>query len=133
VPLSNVYPLFFALAGFVVAALLSQRALVFMDPGAKAALIDALSRTRLLTLLVLAVFLMLVLWRPLLGWTYLGFAYLGLGARSLLRLRRLNLPPRSARLIFIGNMTAVVGIALCVYFRAESTTLTPFNSGWTAP
>jgi hypothetical protein len=89
-----------------------------MDPGAKAALIDALSRTRMLTLLVLAVFLMLVLWRPLLAWTYLGFAYLGLGARSLLRLRRLNLPLRSARLILIGNMTAVAGIALCAFIFA---------------
>jgi hypothetical protein len=118
VPLLNVYPLFLALAGFVAAALLSQRALGFMDPGAKAALIDALSRTRMLTLLVLAVFLMLVLWRPLLAWTYLGFAYLGLGARSLLRLRRLNLPLRSARLILIGNMTAVAGIALCAFIFA---------------
>ena len=109
-PLLNAYPLFFALAGFVAAALFSERALALMDAGAKAALIDALSRTRLLTLLVLAAFLMLVLWRALFGWTFLGFAYLGLGARSLLRLRRLNLPPRSTRLMLIGNMTAVVGI-----------------------
>jgi hypothetical protein len=118
VPLSNVYPLFLALAGFVAAGLLSQRALAFMDAGAKAALVDAMSRTRLLTLLVLAVFLMLVLWRPLFGWTFLGFAYLGLGARSLLRLRRLDLPPRSARLILIGNMTAVSGITLCAFIFA---------------
>lgn len=117
-PLSNVYPLFLALAGFVAAGLLSQRALAFMDAGAKAALVDAMSRTRLLTLLVLAVFLMLVLWRPLFGWTFLGFAYLGLGARSLLRLRRLDLPPRSARLILIGNMTAVSGITLCAFIFA---------------
>jgi hypothetical protein len=118
VPLSNVYPLFLALAGFVAAALLSQRALAFMDAGAKGALVDAMSRTRLLTLLVLAVFLMLVLWRPLFGWTFLGFAYLGLGARSLVRLRRLDLPPRSARLILIGNMTAVSGITLCAFIFA---------------
>ena len=117
-PLLNVYPLFFALAGFVAAALLSERALALMDAGAKAALIDSLSSTRLLTLLVLGVFLGLVLRRPLFGWAFLGFAYLGLGARSLLRLRRLNLPPRSARLILMGNMTAVVGIALCAFIFA---------------
>jgi hypothetical protein len=118
VPLLNVYPLFFALAGFVAAALLSERALALMDAGAKAALIDSLSSTRLLTLLVLGVFLGLVLWRPLFGWAFLGFAYLGLGARSLLRLRRLNLPPRSARLILIGNMSAVVGMTLCAFIFA---------------
>ena len=117
-PLLNVYPLFFALAGFVAAALLSERALALMDAGAKAALIDSLSSTRLLTLLVLGVFLGLVLWRPLFGWAFLGFAYLGLGARSLLRLRRLNLPPRSARLILIGNMSAVVGMTLCAFIFA---------------
>jgi hypothetical protein len=118
VPLLNVYPLFFALAGFVAAALLSERALALMDAGAKAALIDSLSSTRLLTLLVLGVFLGLVLWRPLFGWAFLGFAYLGLGARSVLRLRRLNLPPRSARLILIGNMSAVVGMTLCAFIFA---------------
>jgi hypothetical protein len=117
-PLLNVYPLFLALAGFVASALLAERALGFMDAGAKAALIDSLSRTRLLTLLVLGLFLALVLWRPLFGWPFLGFAYLGLGARSLLRLRRLNLPPRSARLILIGNMTAVLGITLCAFLFA---------------
>jgi len=118
VPLLNAYPLFFALAGFVAAALFSERALALMDAGAKAALIDSLSSTRLLTLLVLGVFLGLVLWRPLFGWAFLGFAYLGLGARSLLRLRRLNLPPRSARLILIGNMSAVLGITLCAFIFA---------------
>jgi hypothetical protein len=118
VPLLNAYPLFFALAGFVAAALFSERALALMDAGAKAALIDSLSSTRLLTLLVLGVFLGLVLWRPLFGWAFLGFAYLGLGARSLLRLRRLDLPPRSARLILIGNMSAVLGITLCAFIFA---------------
>jgi hypothetical protein len=118
VPLLNTYPLLLALAGFVAAALLSERALVYMDAGAKAALIDALSRTRLLTLLVMALFVVLVLWRPLFGWTFLGLAYLGLGARSLLRLRRLNLPPRSSRLILIGNVTAVAGITLCAFIFA---------------
>lgn len=117
-PLLNAYPLFFALAGFVAAALFSERALALMDAGAKAALIDSLSSTRLLTLLVLGVFLGLVLWRPLFGWAFLGFAYLGLGARSLLRLRRLDLPPRSARLILIGNMSAVLGITLCAFIFA---------------
>ena len=117
-PLLNAYPLFFALAGFVAASLLSQRALALMDAGAKAALVDSLSSTRLLSLFVAGIFLALVIWRPLFGWTFLGFAYLGLGVRSLLRLRRLNLPPRSARLILIGNLTAVLGIALCALIFA---------------
>lgn len=116
--LLNAYPLFFALAGFVAASLLSQRAVALMDAGAKAALIESLSSTRLLSLFVGGVFVALVLWRPLFGWTSLGLAYLGLGARSLRRLKRLNLPPRSARLILIGNLTAVVGVALCALIFA---------------
>jgi hypothetical protein len=93
--------------------LLSVRALALMDASAKAALMDTLSSTRLLSLLVAGVFVVLILWRPLLGWAFLGFAYLGLGLRSVVRLRRLNLPPRSARLILIGNLTAVAGITVC--------------------
>src|SRR5450755_2775127 len=86
---------FSSLAGFVAASLLSVRALALMDASAKAALMDTLSSTRLLSLLVAGVFVVLILWRPLLGWAFLGFAYLGLGLRSVVRLRRLNLPPRS--------------------------------------
>jgi len=53
----NFYPLFIALAGFVVAALLSERAISLMQPDAKAALVDASARSRLLNILVGAVFL----------------------------------------------------------------------------
>jgi hypothetical protein len=107
------YPILFVLAGLTASTLLYERALKLMDADAKAALVDASSRTRLLSVLVVAVFLALVLWRPLFGWAFLACAYLGLGARSFFRLRRLKLPPRAARLILIGNMAAVIGIALC--------------------
>jgi hypothetical protein len=117
-PLQDAYPLFLALAGFVAASLLSARALALMDAGAKAALMDSLSSTRLLSLLVAGVFVALVLWRPLFGWVFLALAYLGLGVRSLGRLRRLNLPPRSARLILIANLVAVAGIVLCALIFA---------------
>ena len=60
-PLLKAYPLVFALAGFVASALLSERALTLMDADAKAALIDSSSRTRLLSLLAIGVFLALVL------------------------------------------------------------------------
>jgi hypothetical protein len=66
------YPLFIALAAFVVAALLSERAISLMQPDAKAALVDASARTRLLNILVAAVFLGLILWRPIVGWGFLG-------------------------------------------------------------
>jgi len=116
--MSNVYPLFLALAGFVASTLLYQRALTQMHAEAKAALIDASSRTRILTLLAIAIFLVLVLWRPFFGWAFLGCAYLGLCARSVVRLRRLDLPSRAARLLLIGNVSAVVGITLCAYIFA---------------
>jgi hypothetical protein len=115
---SNAYPFIFALAGFVASALLTERALRLMPTDAKAALADSTSGTRLLNLLALGVFFALVLWRPLLSWAFFGCAYLGLGARSLSRLRRLELPPRAARLLLIGNVSAVAGIALCAFIFA---------------
>jgi hypothetical protein len=118
VPLQNAFPLFFALAGLIAATLFTRRALALMDAGSKAALLDSISSTRLLSLLVAGVFVALVLWHPLFGWVFLGCAYLGLGIRSLVRLRRLPLPPRSARLILIGNLTAVLGIILCALLFA---------------
>jgi hypothetical protein len=117
-PVLNAYPLFFVLAGFVASALLSERALSLMHADAKVALLDASSGTRLLNLVAIGMFFALVLWRPLFGWVFLGCAYLGLGIRSLFRLRRLDLPPHAARLLLIGNVSAVVGIALCAFIFA---------------
>jgi hypothetical protein len=115
------YPIFLALAGIAASALLTERALTLMPAEAKAALIDSSSRTRMLTLLIVGLFLVLVFWRPLVAWVFLGCGYLALGARSLPRLRRLALPPRAARLILIGNMTGVAGISLCAFIFALRT------------
>jgi hypothetical protein len=114
----NAYPVILALAGFIASTLLYQRALALMPAAAKAALIDSSSRTRILDLLAVGVFVALVLWRPLIGWVFLGCAYLGLGVRSYFRLKRLDLPPRAAHYLLIGNMCAVVGIASCAFIFA---------------
>jgi hypothetical protein len=113
------YPMFFVLAGFTASTLLYRRAVALMPADKKAALVDASSRTNLLNLLVIALFIALLLWRPLFGWIFLGCAYLALGARSVLRLRSLNLPARAARLVLMGNWAAVVGIALCALIFAQ--------------
>jgi hypothetical protein len=118
VPLVRAYPLIFVLAGYVAATLLYQRAVPLMRADAKAALVDASSSTRLLNVVVIAVFLALVFWRPLLGWVFLGCAYLALGIRSVFRLRRLNLPIPAARLILMGNVSGVAGITLCAFIFA---------------
>jgi hypothetical protein len=118
-PALNAYPLFFVVIGFVASTLLYERALKLMDANAKAALIDASARTRLFNLAAIVVFLALVLWRPLLGWTFLGCAYLCLGIRSFFRLRRLALRPHAARLLLMGNVSAVLGVALCAFIFVE--------------
>jgi ABC-type Fe3+-siderophore transport system permease subunit len=118
VPILYYYPMFFALAGFVVSGLLYQHAVAGMQADDKVALIDASSSTRMLTLAAVVVFFALVLWRPVFGWAFLGSAYLALGVRSLFRLRRLNLPPRAARFLLAGNLCAVAGIALCAFIFA---------------
>jgi hypothetical protein len=115
----NAYPLAFAFAGFVASALFYRRALAFMQADAKAALVDSSSHTNLLNLFAIGTFFALVLSRALFGWIFLGRAYLALGARSVVRLRRLNLPARAARLLLIGNCTAVVGIATCAFIFAR--------------
>ena len=118
VSLLHGYPIFFAVAGFLASALLSTRAVSLMNADAKATLVDATASTRLLNVLAIVVFLGMMYWRPTFGWIFLGCAYLGLGARSVFRLKRLNLPPRAARLILIGNICAVAGIAVCAFIFA---------------
>jgi hypothetical protein len=109
----NFYPLFIALAGFVVAALLSGRALSLMQPDAKAALVDASAPTRLLNILVAAVFVGLIIWRPIIAWAFLGVAYISLAVRSILRVQHLNLPVSISRLLHAANLTACVGMFIC--------------------
>jgi hypothetical protein len=109
----NYYPLFIALAGFVVASLLSQRALSLMQPDAKVALMDASASTRLLTILVAAAFVGLIVWRPLVAWAFLAIAYFCLAVRSILRVRHLHLPVSSSRLLHAANLTACVGMVIC--------------------
>jgi len=109
----NYYPLFIALAGFVVAALLSQRALSLMQPDAKIALMEASASTRLITILVAAVFVGLIIWRPVVAWAFLGVAYICLAVRSILRVQHLNLPVSISRLLHAANLTACVGMLIC--------------------
>jgi hypothetical protein len=87
--------------------------MVLMTADDKAALMNSSSSTKVLNLLVVGLFVALMLWRPLFAWIFLGCAYLGLGARSVVRLRRLKLPKVAARLVLIGNLAAVAGITLC--------------------
>lgn len=109
----NFYPLFIVLAGFVIAALLSQRAISLMQPDAKAALVDATARTRLLNIPVVAVFLGLILWRPVVGWVFLGIAYTCLAGRSIFRVQRLNLPVSISRKLQAAHLTVAVGMLIC--------------------
>jgi hypothetical protein len=107
------YPLFIALGGFAVAALLSERALSLMHPEAKVALVDAAAFTRLLTILVSVGFVGLILWRPIVAWLFLGVAYISLAVRSVLRVQRLNLPASISRLLHTANLTACLGMVTC--------------------
>ena len=109
----NYYPLFIALAGFIVAGLLSQRAVSRMQPDAKVALVDASASTRMLSILVAAVFVGLIIWRPVVAWAFLGAAYICLGVRSIFRLQRLKFPVPISRLLHAGNLTACAGMAIC--------------------
>jgi hypothetical protein len=109
----NFYPLFIALAGFVVAALLSERAIALMQPDAKAALVDASARSRLLNIIVAAVFLGFVLWRPIVGWVFLGAAYICLAGRSIIRVQHLNLPVSISRLLQAAHVIVALGMFIC--------------------
>jgi hypothetical protein len=109
----NYYPLFIALTGFVVAAALTQRALLLMQPDAKVALMDASASTRFLTILVTAVFIGLIIWRPVVAWVFLGVAYFCLAVRSIVRVQYLHLPTSISRLLQAANLTACFGMVIC--------------------
>jgi hypothetical protein len=107
------YPLFIAMAGFILATMLSSRALSLMQPDDKVALVDASARTRMLTVLVAALFVALVIWRPVVAWAFLGVAYICLALRSIVRLRRLGLPAPILRLLHAANLIACFGMVVC--------------------
>lgn len=107
------FPLLIALAGAAASALLSERAFALMRPDDKAALVDASARTRMLILLVVALFVALMLWRPFVAWVFLGCSYLGLGVRMVIRLRRLGLPPAASRFLLTGQLLGAGGIVVC--------------------
>lgn len=107
------YPLFIALGAFVVAALLSERAISQMQPDAKAVLVDASASTRLLNIVVAVVFLGLVLWRPIVGWGFLGVAYVCLAGRSVLRVQRLKFPISISRLLQASHLIVGAGMLVC--------------------
>lgn len=109
----NYYPILIALAGFVIAALLSERALSLMQPDSKVALMNASAPTRLLNILVAVVFVGLIIWRPLVAWAFLGVAYICFAVRSIPRVRHLNLPVPISRLLHTANLTACVGMLIC--------------------
>ena len=56
---------------------------------------------------------------PALCSSHCSCGVLGLGIRSVLRLRGLNLPARAGRLVLLGNWAAVVGIVLCALIFVE--------------
>jgi hypothetical protein len=115
----NYYPLFIALAGIVIAALLSQRAVSQMQADAKAALVDATARTRLLNALAGVVFVSLVLWRPIIGWVFLGIAYVCLSARSIILIQRMNLQAPAARLLQAAHLAVALGMLACASIYAQ--------------
>lgn len=115
----SAYPILFVLAGFAASTLFYRQAVSIMPAQAKGAPVDASSRTNMLSLLVIALFVALLLWRPLFGWIFLACAYVCLGARSVLRLRGLNLPARAGRWVLVGNWAAVVSIVLCALIFAR--------------
>jgi hypothetical protein len=109
----NFYPLFIALAGFIVAALLQERAISRMQPDAKAALVDASARSRLLNILVAVLFLGLLIWRPIIGWVFLGVAYTYLAGRSIIRVHHLNFPVPVSRLMTTAHLAVGLGMLIC--------------------
>lgn len=116
--ISTYYPILIALAAVMASAVLSERALALLEPTPKANLVDTFARTRLVNLGVIAIFLALVLWRPPFAWVFLGCAFLVVGARSMLRLRRLKLPESASRLLLASQILAVGGIVACALIYA---------------
>jgi len=119
--LNAYYPVLIAVVGFIASALLTERALSLLQAEAKAALVDSSRSTRLLNLLVIAIFAALIFWRPLVAWVFIGCSFLALGVRSVFRLRRLGLPMTPSRLILAGNTLAVGGIVACALICALRT------------
>jgi hypothetical protein len=115
----NYYPLFIALAGVVIAALLSQRAISQMQADAKAALVDATARTRLLNAVAGVAFVGLVVWRPIVGWVFLGVAYVCLSGRSIIRIQHMNIPAPAARLLQAAHLTVALGMLACASIYAQ--------------
>jgi len=110
---STLYPLLIAFTGFGFAALLSERALKLLKAQDKAALVDALARTRLLTLFAAGLFVVLLLWQQVIAWIFIGCAYLVLASYAALRLQRLYLPPNVSGRLLAAHFAAALGVVVC--------------------
>jgi hypothetical protein len=113
VALFNAYPVLVALSGFVIAIVLSRRAVSLVRRRPQAFLPHSRLRSRLLVLLEVAVLFAFAIWRSPIGWVALACIYVALGAWSTLRLQRLHLPVAASQLLLIGNWSAVLGVVAC--------------------
>jgi hypothetical protein len=114
----NFYPLFIAVAGVGIAAVLSERALTLLQADAKGALIDAFARVRWMNLVGVSLFAALLLWRVPIAWAALGVEYTLLSAWSVLRVRALKLPQAVSSRLIASVVLRALGIATCAFIYA---------------
>jgi hypothetical protein len=121
--LFNFYPFLLAVAGFGIAAVLSERALALLPADAKGALIDAFRPERWMNFLGVAVFAALLLWCIQVAWVVCGLEYTALGVWSALKVHRLKLPETVSARLIMAMLVRALGIAVLAAIYASRLSL----------
>jgi hypothetical protein len=106
-------PLLLAVAGFLVAALLSERALTILSVEQKAQVLDAFSAARKIHILVIVAFILLALWWPLAAWTFIAVYFVGAAIWGARRLAGLRLPQPAHKYFMLGQCAVATGVVSC--------------------
>jgi hypothetical protein len=106
-------PFLLAVAGFIVAALLSERAITKLSVEQKAQVLDTFSVARKIHLFVIVAFVLSVLWWPVAAWTLIAAYFVGAAIWGARKLAGLRLPQPAYRYFLAGQLTVAAGVVAC--------------------
>jgi hypothetical protein len=106
-------PLLLAIAGFLIAAFLSERALKTLTLEDKGRVIDAFSKARMIHLFVILGFALSVPWWPSVAWTLLAVYFVGAAIWGARKLAGLHLPQPANGYFLAGQLAVAGGVVAC--------------------
>lgn len=116
-------PFLLAVAGFIVAALLSERAMTKLSVEQKARVLDTFSAARKIHLLVIVAFVLSLFWWPAAAWALLAAYFVGAAIWGTQKLVGLHLPQPAHNYFLAGQLAVAGGVVACAAVVISRSTL----------